>query len=77
MYTYKIKSHFNLYNTPGTVKPVYNDTAYNDKPVYNDNCISPVNKGYINIQLVYNDNLRITICFLGPYSIVTDRFYCI
>jgi len=56
---------------------VYNDTAYNDKPVYIDNCFSPENKECVYIQPVYNDNLRITICFLGPYSIIIDRFYCV
>jgi len=60
------KGYFGIDNVVlmvNTVKPVYNDTAYNDKPVYNDNCFSPVNKGCIDIQPVYSDNLRITICF--------------
>jgi len=60
-----------------TVKPVYNDITYNDKPVYNDNCFSPENKGFINIQPLYNDNLRITIHFLDLYNIVIYGFYCI
>ncbi len=47
---------------------VSKDTLYDDKPAYNDNFIIPDSTECSSIRPLYNDNLSITIFFLGPWS---------